>query len=327
MDRIFLDQTSRQSYFESIAALISKSHNSFANELNISERTLRDWASGKYRFPVWFAEKIRNNFGLPLPGDSKIEDEQKIKAIAGRKGAIIRNSIYGNPGTMDGRKKGGLNSLKKHSVNKTGFKTLKEMATLLKSEELAEFIGIMIGDGGMTQNQIRVTLGLDEKEYSEGVKKIMGSITGWEPSLSVRKKNNTIEVVLAGRGLVQGLKRLGLLIGDKIKQGVRMPNWVMDKKSFVVAALRGMFDTDGSVYTDKHFRDRRIYSSVCIAFTSYSPVLLDDIGRSLYLLDFHPTNSTKNRIMLRRKEEVIRFFKTINPRNSKHLTRFTNFME
>lgn len=327
MKRVVLSQNSLNLYFESIATFSQQTHKNLASTLNISERTLRDWNRGKFRFPLWFAKHIEKAFGVTLPKDAQIESEGRLKALAGRKGAVARNAIYGNPGTVGGRKKGGLNSLKTHLKKKTGFKMLKEIANISKSEELAEFIGVMIGDGGMTQNQIRITLGLDEREYSKEISNMMRSIFNWTPSISIRKRNNTIELVLSGRALVQKLYGMGLLIGDKVKQEVSLPDWTMKSKLFVAAVLRGMFDTDGSVYLDKHYSDKRCYSSLCMAFTSYSPNLLSDIRQSLYVWDFHPTSSTKNRIVLRRREEVIRFFKTINPRNFKHLKRFTNFME
>ena len=47
------------------------------------------------------------------------------KSAAGRMGAYARMAQYGNPGTVEGRSKGGLRSIEVHRKRKTGFKVLK----------------------------------------------------------------------------------------------------------------------------------------------------------------------------------------------------------
>lgn len=61
-----------------------------------------------------------------------------------------------------------------------------------KNEELAEFVGIMLGDGGITKRQVIVTLNpKTDKAYSIFVKKLMERLFKIKPSMFYEKEEST----------------------------------------------------------------------------------------------------------------------------------------
>lgn len=327
MDRVFVSKTEAQNYFRSLGQKGRIPYSMLTDELGVAARTLWDWRNGVYSFPLEVAKRIEEKYGVALPEGAVVRAESDVKSRAGRKGAIARNKKYGNPGTLEGRRKGGRRSLVTHRNRGVGFRLRKSFPKITESAKLAEFLGIMLGDGGTTKTQIRISLNSrDDRPYSQHVRQLMHELFSEFPSI-LNRRRNTLEIVLSGKELVEKLNKKGLVIGNKIEQGASVPNWVFKKRSWILGVLRGLFDTDGSIYLDKHTIKGQAYSSVCVALTSYSRNLLDDICKSLFLLGFSPTTSTKNSVLVRKQNEVVKFFRKINPANKKHQKRFREFME
>lgn len=69
------------------------------------------------------------------------------KSESGKLGGLARVNKVGNPGTVEGRRLGGLRSQVTHKKNQTNFILRKEILKPKESESFAEFVGIMLGDG------------------------------------------------------------------------------------------------------------------------------------------------------------------------------------
>lgn len=248
------------------------------------------------------------------------------KAKAGRKGAFIRNKFYGNPGTAEGRRKGGMNSLKTHNRLKTGFILRKTFTEPSPSGRLAELFGILIGDGGLSRNQVRVTLNSKETEYATHVVRLVEEMFRYKTSVN-HYHPSTTDIYISSRSAIDYLNKLGLPIGDKVRQQHRIPDWIRNKNDFLKACLRGIFDTDGCVFLDKHIYQGTHYASVGLAYTTYSSPLKMDIESGLRYFGFSPVVGTKNRIMIRRRKEALSFFDIIKPANSRHYNRYLMFKE
>lgn len=328
MKRVYLPISQAHQYFLAILENAKLTISNLAKRYGVSSRTVRDWKDGKYSIPFDFTKKIFTDWEIDIPLNSVVKDDRESKSLAGRRGAITRYARYGNPGTSEGRVKGGKNSLNTHRARKTGFRLEKQFIFPGNSENLAEFIGIMLGDGGMTNNQIRITLNkIDDRHYAQYVGGLIHKLFGEYPSIFERDKRGVLEIVVSGQKLVRFLQNKGLVVGNKIRQHIEIPKWIYQRKEWRVMALRGLFDTDGSIYQDRHTLKEVHYKSVCVAYTSYSHNLLTDIYDSLRLLGFSPTKSTINRIMVRKREEVLNFFAILRPSNKKHIDRFKTYLE
>ena len=97
-----------------------------------------------------------------------------------------------------------------------------------RSADLAEFFGIMLGDGKLSPTQIIVTLGDKEKSYVLYVQAKIKKIFGACPKISVRKLGYH-DVYLGSVELSRWLKEEGLVY-NKVKSQVSAPQWIFDKK-------------------------------------------------------------------------------------------------
>ena len=119
---------------------------------------------------------------------------------------------------------------------------------------------------------------------------------------------------------------IGLKEGNKVKNNVKIPEWIFSNKIFLRSVLRGLFDTDGCVY-------RKYGNYAQISFKFAGNALIDSTRKALLELDFNPTNiqtghSSKGGIdwkfYLSRQEEIKKFFLEIKPANEKHMLRLNN---
>jgi hypothetical protein len=79
------------------------------------------------------------------------------KSAAGHLGGLAQIKKNGNPGTAVGRKLGGIRSQETHRKLHTNFIQKKNISKPRKSVALAEFTGILLGDGHIGKYQASVT--------------------------------------------------------------------------------------------------------------------------------------------------------------------------
>src|SRR3989344_356388 len=169
-----------------------------------------------------------------------------------------------------GKSKGGLNS--------SG--SLKIIAKPQESKELAELIGIILGDGHVhsyiKDKKVRcysIKIAGDsrnDKNYLLNyVSPLVFKLFKDQPKIVYAKKINEMFIVSYSKNMVGFLNEKGLKSGNKKINEQTIPNWILSNNSYLVSCLRGLFDTDGSVhYISKNNRNIRI------SFTSYILPLL-----------------------------------------------------
>lgn len=328
MKRVFLKKHVREVYFKKIKDVSRISWSILARKLGYSERNLFDWRIGKYSMPKKVITEIENLFSV-FPKELSEKSEYWHTKMAGRLGAVTRNKKYGNPGTKKGRKKGGERSMITHKRDNTGFVIEKNIVIPRRSTILSEFIGIVLGDGSISNYQVTIYLNLsDDYNYALSLISLVKDLFGIDVSVLKRKEMSVIALIISSKQLVKFLVgKNDLTIGNKVKNQIRIPSWIMTKKCWQAACLRGLFDTDGCVYLDNHVINKKVYKNLGLVFSSSSRPLLEDINASLIVNCFSPTDSHGgNKIMLRRENEITRFFAKIKPRNPKHTKRFRKFM-
>jgi ribosomal protein S8 len=327
--RVTLQQIDRETLFNAVYRQYP-SWQIVSRMLSVSARNLLDWRRGKVTIPLQaynrlldFAQLHKSSFKANiLPQYWHIHE-------AASKGGIARLKKYGNFGTPEGRRRGGLASVITHRKNNTDFIQRKPILRPINSKLLAELMGILIGDGHLSNFQVSVTTNsqtdldhaLFSKDLIESQFKVAVHI--------FYRKGNTVVIVASSRNLVAFLSKKGMPIGNKIRNGLRIPKWVFRKPEYGRAFLRGLFDTDGCVYLDKHKNDKslKLYRHIGIAFTSYAESLRNDIIILLKTFGFTPTNrSTQKSVYIRKQHEVKKYFKEIGSSNPKHLLRYAEFI-
>lgn len=244
-----------------------------------------------------------------------------VKAMSGSLGGKARIVLHGNPGTKEGRKLGGLRSLETHKKNKSGFKLLKKVKLPQHSEELAELMGILAGDGHLGTYQVSITTNADtDIEHAQYVRDLFVKLFDSHVSIKRKLTCNAVVVLLSSKTVCDFLESQGMIRGNKVVAQISPPPWVVKREEYRKSYLRGLIDTDGTAYYDKHCVKGKSYSSICIAFTNASVPLLDFVQQTLEEYGYHPTRFGRD-IRLRRRKEVLDYVKTVGFNNSKHARR------
>ena len=299
---------------------------------NVCDKTFRDWRRGKYTMSYDALSKLCSVLKVSMPSDIEILPEFWNIDKASRLGGKRYFEIYGAPGSIESRRKGGINSSKKFILNpewarEKGFVVRKEIKHPRKSSRLAEFIGIMIGDGGI-RNRYQIAISYNwkqDKKYATYIQKLVENLFGISSARYIRKELGSADIVVTGRNLIEFLEKKGIKKGDKVINQIDVPNWIFEHKQYQVACFKGLFDTYGCVYHHKYKVNGKWYSFAKIAFTSYSLPLCKAIFRMLKNLNFNP-KLYGNRIYLYKKAEVDRYFKEIGTNNPRYIQRYNKFV-
>ncbi len=209
--------------------------------------------------------------------------------------------------------------------NKSHRKTIKIPE---ESADLAELIGAIAGDGGVSNWQVIISLNsITDLRYAHFIMNLFEKLFGIKPTARKRIGQNCIVVDCSSRNITDFLIEKGVVKGHKIKHRLNIPSWILLKADYKVAFLRGLFDTDGCTFIDHHQNKAKIYGNIGLAFTNYSLPLLESINQILRELGYSPTITTRFRVLLRRESEVFRFFREFSPNNERHYDKLREFLE
>lgn len=272
---------------------------------------------------LFAAEKFTILFKVALPENKKtlIQRWQKARENANRIGGLAMFKKYGSPGTAEGRRKGGIKAIT--NLRKNGIipqlKTYKVPTAF--NEELAEYIGIMLGDGSITHGQCNITLNsVADYKYVHFVSQLEKYLFGEEPKLYKRKDSKALVLYYNSRFMIKYLLSIGLRIGNKVKQQVDVPDWIKGNLSYKIACVRGLMDTDGGIFLHKYNVNGKEYVYKKICFTNRSIPLLIFVKKTLEELGFTPkmiSNVVNKQVWLYNTKEVMDYLKkvgTSNPR-------------
>jgi hypothetical protein len=320
----FLYKNDQRIFFEQVMQQIG-SRNEVAQVCDMSPHQIGDWKSGKYTVPLDIFERLLLATKIVRPTKIKIIDQYAHTKSAGKKGfeAVIKK--YGVfPNNEDRRKRGWQRWWKTIGIH-------REQKILVRipikrprqSVALAELCGILIGDGGVTPQQMIISLnGETDKPYSEYVMNVLRKLFDTEPKVYERRDSKVVNICISRRDLVDYLHKNGIIVGNKLKQNLSIPSWIMKSKPYITACIRGMVDTDGSVVIETHTIKNKKYTYYRLNFTSASPILIDQTFQSLVELGFTPKIRRGGRsIQLENIAEIWEYFKTIGTSNPKHAQR------
>lgn len=325
MRLIFSDKKTKQLF----SRIKSKNHLSWqeiADSLKISKRTLFDYRIGKYTIPDDLTIRIKSKFNVSIPTPDKILNDNWLKSVAGIQGGRKTFELYGNIGTKEGCRKGALEAIKTHRRKKSNFFVAKKINIPRYSKRLAEFIGILLGDGAIAKRQIVITLNkFDDKDFAEHVKGLIKNLFFVNPTES--KRESVLSIIISRTKLVQFLTKKWFKVGNKVRQQIDIPKWIKENDLYVKACIRGLLDTDGCFYVDKHKYKDKIYYNGGLNFSNRSLPILLFFKNNLEKLGFHPTQNTKFSISLRKEEEILNYFKVIGSSNPKHKNKFKTYFK
>jgi hypothetical protein len=188
------------------------------------------------------------------------------------------------------------------------------------SKELAEMIGIALGDGGIPKNKVHLRIVLNKSEephYTEYVKDLMQRIFYKKPGVYEPKDANAIKLTISKRDIVDELIHKGLQPGDKKVNQVNVPGWIKSNKEYQKACLRGLVDTDGSLYIHKHTKRIRIsFKNASYPLINDFKELCESIGIKTSKIRSVKGQNTYD-VAIETKKNVVKFLDNVQPRKWK----------
>jgi hypothetical protein len=297
-----------------------------AVKLGISSRTLRDWQRGKYIPNQEILTRLSEIATTPLPKPQEIREDWWSGRVNGPAGARARYRAHGCSYTLAQRQKGGSNSQINRRLDPEYYRSLG--CTIPRdftfpdhySNELAEFVGVLLGDGGIQPNQVCITLNSTvDKEYSGYVSQLIFSLFKYQPTLHDRFPTKALTILISGKKFTEQLTNLELRVGNKVKQQVGVPSWICQNSDFSRWCLRGLMDTDGGIFTHTYKVHGKSYAYLKANFTNASQPLLDFVYQTLRDNGFHPCNKQPHRIWLYSQVEARRYLEVIGSSNQRLL--------
>lgn len=323
--RVSFPEGKQKSFIDKILSKISiKEAAAFCG---LSERTIRDWRREKFLMDYKVLKILCNKSHFSLPRNIKLKDSYWYVKKGASKGGKAVWKKYGRIGSdPEYRKKKWyewwerIGKYKQHPIiNKPS--PIKKSN---KSKDLAEFVGIVLGDGGITKYQIVITLhSKDDKEYSKFVIALIEKLFSVPVGVNYDKKSLSVDLAISRIRLVRFcVEKLGLKIGDKIKQQVDIPSWIKQKRKYAIACLRGLIDTDGCIFTHRYKVNGKFYNYKKLAFTSYSKPLRQSVFDILKNIGLNPRLAQRSDVRLDSIDDVKRYFQLVGSHNSKLLKKY-----
>jgi len=194
----------------------------------------------------------------------------------------------------------------------------KEIPEIKLDEELSEIFGVLNGDGHISPLTYEICIVGNSKEidYLNYLK------TLFENKFQLKFNPKIDETRFKLR--VYSFKLFNVLVnkynlpsGNKMGK-LKIPSEVRLSKNFLIAYIRGLFDTDGTIYI-------RRKNDLVLEISSADERFLEDIQNSLHSLGFNARRYEKH-ITLYNIKDIDNFFSIIKPANTKHLKKYQNYL-
>lgn len=192
--------------------------------------------------------------------------------------------------------------------NRYNLNGLKKIKLPRHSVMLAEFIGIIMGDGHVSKYYTTISLNsIADAKYVPYVKKLSSILFPNTPiSIMPRKGKNLVVIQISSRIVADYLRKMGMISYKK-----SIPSWIFKRTSYRKALMKGLFDTEGSisfktyqsrtgtsVYKQLNFRnaDQQLMRFVRDELTTLGLRPTRTLRRSLYLSNHNAIEAYRNEI-------------------------------
>jgi len=202
-------------------------------------------------------------------------------------------------------------------------------------EKLAEFVGILLGDGSLclkdgkvnTNNRLKITLNTkDDAQYITYVKNLIKELFEIEPVIKQGSyEENTTDIFLFRKKIILFLiNEIGLKLSPKWDRAVIPKKFLTN--NLELYTLRGYFDTDGSLVTTNNNGTiyPRLEMKVCPS--PMQAQFIDILRKYDFNFGAYQIGKGKVRIQLNGKSQLNKWVKLVGFSNEKHKKKLGRFV-
>lgn len=177
--------------------------------------------------------------------------------------------------------------------------------SLIKNEDTAELIGLILGDGNLhKQERVERLLITFNRKYPRIIERgifLIKKTFNKKPSIRYITESNCAIGWIYEKFLS---KRLGIPCGAKRRFNLKIPRWIWDSRELIIACLTGLYNAEGSL---------SIHLRTCtynLQFSNMNTSLLEDVYKAIKMLKYNP-HLRRTKVTLRKRTEVYDFAKLI----------------
>lgn len=168
-----------------------------------------------------------------------------------------------------------------------------------QSRDLAELIGVILGDGHIEEFPRTESLTIVSNSNNQGFIKRYSELVMrlFDKKPHIARTADSINCTRIRIYQKYISKRLEIPAGNRSKIKIKIPEWIFKEKTFLIRYLRGLYEAEGSFCVHKPTYTYKFL------FSNRNKSLLENVYRALKTLDFHPHRSS-DKIQISKKEEV-----------------------
>ena len=176
---------------------------------------------------------------------------------------------------------------------------------LIKSGDLAELIGVTLGDGHIRKYPRTEELSIFSNSNNPGFinrySKLVSKIFNHKPAITNHGKRNCVRIRIYQKKIAS---RLNLPYSPRKFLHISVPAWILKKDRLIGRYLRGLYEAEGCYCVHKPTSTYKVF------FSNVNISMLNNVFRLLKKLGFHP-HKDNLRVQISRKEEVFKFLNLI----------------
>ncbi len=169
---------------------------------------------------------------------------------------------------------------------------------LEKNGNLAEFIGVVLGDGHICvyprSEELRIISNSNNPGFIQRYANFIEKIFKKRPYVVSSQSTNSTKIGFYEKFIS---KRIGIPSGARKNLEIDVPLWILKNKQYIVRYLRGLYEAEGSFCVHKPT------STYKLLFSNRNASMLGNVYKLVKLLGFHPHKS-KYQVQVSRKVEV-----------------------
>jgi len=195
------------------------------------------------------------------------------------------------------------------------------------NKKLAEFVGILLGDGSLDakyQYRIQITLNKNNVEYAKYIIRIIKSLFSVNVLLKFRKTENALDIQIFNKKLMDFLiNEIGMVPAPKWERVVIPKIFLNNKLEKYV--LRGYFDTDGSVVITNNNGTiyPRLEMKICPSPMRDS--FIEILRRLNFRFGAYIIDNNRTRIQINGQKQLSKWIKEVGVRNPKYVQKINNY--
>lgn len=180
-----------------------------------------------------------------------------------------------------------------------------EYPALKKDGDLAELIGVILGDGHIRKfprtEELSIFSNSNNPGFISRYANLVESIFSQRPAITRHGKKNCTRIRIYQKNIAS---RLNMPYSPRGLLKIIIPAWILKNRAFIVRYLRGLYEAEGCFCVHEPTSTYKVF------FSNKNVSMINNVFRLIKKLGFHPHKDAL-RVQISKKKEVFEFLDLI----------------